>query len=575
MRIQPQAAPRTAPRPLRADARSERIEHWLRDVYQGTLSGVRGASSAYAGQMVGMAVGAAVAAPLAVATGNVFVFFGGSALLGCAGAYAAYRWDRKHPGTSRSGLLDGALLAGAGAQAVPRFVYPSLMGASAADRSVILGSLDQLPMGSVTSLSSVRVLPGLDHAQVSGMALPGFSQNSIYLDRESLHSWNFGHELVSHEVGHCRDFENVRAGVFGAHSLHRPFGHAPFVTWYARTDMFEDFAETHAQYHAGNRAALEAATPAKFHALEQLQRPGLGEQWASRPEVREAGRQVGAALEAVPYLRQGLELAAGLVAPVQMRRGAARLEAGFLSGDASQKFQGKMALASGLMMLGGAGPLGAVLTGATSAVVGGLVADGKLSLDQANRLGNGAVAVAAGPLGMMGSGIAAELVKGGVDLSQVVDAPGQRGPSRGPRELPWVLAGISGGLFAGATVGALTGGVGGAITGMVWGPLAGGALGLGLGLATRPPSTPGRLDLTPSDRVYLGRVIGCGAAGGVLGSVLGGRFGSLAGAAVGGAALGPAGAVTGAFVGRFAGMMLGALALGRAGAFAGRKWDEG
>lgn len=567
---------RLAPEPQR-DPRAERIEHWLRGVQEKTLWGLRSASSAYAGQMVGMAVGAALSAPLAVATGNVFVFFGGSALLGCAGAFTAYRWDRKN---AEKPVAESPLLeAGMALKAVPDFIYPSIAGATTADRAVIMETLDRLPMGSVTSVSSIGVLPGLENANVSGVALPAFSQNQIYVDRSSLHSWgNWGRELVAHEVGHARDFERTGLGVFGARSLLGPFGREPFVSWYAGSNRLEDFAETHAVYHTGDRAVLQAVNPGKFAELERLQRPGLGEEWASQPGVRNAGRELGGALETVPYLRQALELAGGLIAPLQLRRGARKLEAGFLQGDDAQKFQGKMALASGLMLLSPAGPAGALLTSATSGVLNGLVSDGKLSLAQANRIGNGAVAVASGPIGMVGSAVCAELTAGGVDFSHVAYRPGEHATGHPDASsgdgVPWTLGGISVGLFVGATVGSFLGGVGGAFTGMLWGPLAGGAAGLAAYHLRKPPSVPGKLDLTGSDKAFLGRVIGCGAAGGVLGSLVGARLGAAAGAAVGGALLGPAGAVTGEFVGRFTGTMLGSLALGRAGAYAGRRWDE-
>ncbi|MCE7874709.1 hypothetical protein DYH09_30670 [bacterium CPR1] len=567
-----------APRPV--DARAERIEHWLRGVQEGTLANLRGAASAYAGQMVGMAVGAVLFAPAAVATGNVFVFFGGASLLGCAGAYAGYQIDRKQA-QRQSGpdrLTGAALAAGTAVQALPKFAYPSLLGASTADRAVIMGALDKMPMGSVTSLSHVQVLSDLTNTGASGMALPAFSQNGVLLDRESLHYWGWGEELVAHEVGHTRDFDRVGYGVFGGHSLLGPFGRAPYITSYAGTNRLEDFAETHALYHTGQRSSMEARTPAKLQAMEALHQQGLGERFAERPEVRQAGRDLGRALEAVPYLRQGLELAGGLVAPIQVRRGARKLEDGFLRGDEAQKFHGKMNLASGLMILAPAGPVGALITSATHAVVGGLVQDGKLSLERANSIGNGALAIAAGPLGMVGSAVIGELSAGGVSIQRASYQPGEHptgkpDPSR-PGALPWLAAGISGGIGLGATLGALTGGALGAVSGMFWGPLAGTALALGAFALTRPEPVPGKLDLTRDDRMYLARVIGGGALGGTLGALGGGELGGLAGTAAGGAMLGPAGAVTGAWVGRFAGMMLGSLALGRAGAWAGRKLDD-
>ncbi|MEW6283158.1 MAG: hypothetical protein AB1758_31395, partial [Candidatus Eremiobacterota bacterium] len=199
LRLPAPAAPRPAKAPARAPRRkqvydrSDRITHWLRGLQERSLANLRGAAAAYAGQMVGMAVGAALFAPLSVATGNVFVFFGGSTLLGCGAALGAYRWDRRQAQrmAGHGGLPEAALGAGMVAQAVPKFAYPSLLGATAADRALVVEALDRMPMGSVTSLSTVHVVPGLDRAGVGGVAYPAFSQNLILLDRDSLH-WGWG-----------------------------------------------------------------------------------------------------------------------------------------------------------------------------------------------------------------------------------------------------------------------------------------------------------------------------------------------------------------------------------------------
>ncbi|MEW6284463.1 MAG: hypothetical protein AB1758_37965, partial [Candidatus Eremiobacterota bacterium] len=323
---------------------------------------------------------------------------------------------------------------------------------------------------------------------------------------------------------------------------------------------------------------LAAATPAKFHAMEELHRPGLGEAWAERPAVREAGRELGRAIESVPYLRQALELAGGLVAPVQVRRGARRLEDGFLCGDERQKFHGKMSLASGLMMLGPVGPVAALAAAAAHGVVGTMVDRQVMSLEQANRVGNVALAVSLGPLGMVGSAVGEQLEAAGVDIQRVAYAPGEHPTGKPDAEnlggLPWLVGGASLGMCLGASLGALVGGVAGGVTGMFWGPFAGAVLGLGAYSLVRPDPQPSQLDLTSEDKRFLARVIGGGVLGGAAGSLLGGHAGQLTGAAAGGALLGPPGAVTGAWFGRALGMLAGSLALGRAGAWAGRRWAE-
>ncbi|MEW6283214.1 MAG: hypothetical protein AB1758_31685, partial [Candidatus Eremiobacterota bacterium] len=355
------------PRAPRQSTRAERLSHWARNLQSSTLANLRFGSAAFAGQMVGMVVGAAIFTPLALSMGNPYVLTGGTALVGGAVAMGGYFVEKLRSGSEStrgagSTVADAALGAGTALKAMPRFLYPSLMGATGADRQLIMEALDRLPMGSVTSTSSIQVIPGLENTGALGICHPLFSQNRILLDRAAL-GWfpGFNHELVSHEVGHARDFARGY-GPFGAHSLPGPFGSAPFVTEYAQTNRFEDFAETHAHYHM-EREALARATPEKFQIMDQLHRQGLTERFTEQPAVRDAGRSVGQALERVPYLREGLELAAALVGPLQVNRGAAALEEGLRRGDPDKKFQGKMTLATGaLLMNPGWAPAGLAVT---------------------------------------------------------------------------------------------------------------------------------------------------------------------------------------------------------------------
>ncbi len=576
--ITPAAA--AIPEEQSAPDRSERIGSWLQDLQAKSLVNLRVGSAAYAGQLVGMAIGAAIFAPLAISTANVYILTGGSALMGGATCLGAYYLE-KHLSSRRtaapsSSLVDGALGLGAALRAVPQFAYPSLVGATGAERELILNSLDRLPMSSVTSASTIQMVPGLERTGAIGIAHPTFSQTRLLLDRDAM-TWgyDFHHELISHEVGHSRDF--VRGfGPLGAHSLIGPFGKGPFLTDYSQTNRMEDFAETHAHYHMNqaSRAELARVTPEKFQVLDELSQRGLADEWTERPGVRKAGKSVGQALEAAPYLRNALELAGALIAPAQIHRGARRLEAGLIKGDAQQKFHGKMSLASGLLLLAPGGAPGALAVGATHAVLAGLVADGKLKAEQADRIGSGVLATAAGPVGMVCSAIGSELAASGVDMSRV-SASGGEPPTSHLGGVLAVIGGTTTGMFLGATIGGALGGVGGAMAGSFWGSAGGAALGLGgwSVLQLGKKRTASSYDLTGGDKVFLAKVVGGGVLGGAAGTVLGGYAGKLAGAALGGLVLGPAGAVTGAFLGRFAGMTLGSLALARAGAWAGRKLD--
>lgn len=568
----PAAAPPPAPRS--APDRAERVGLWLRDLEARSAANLRVGSAAYAGQLVGMAIGAAIFAPLAVSTANVYVLTGGSALVGGLTCLGAYYLD-KHFADSKplqAPGLDAALGVGAALRGLPKFAYPSLVGASEAERALIYNSLDRLPMASVTSVSTMHVIDGLERTEAIGIAHPTFSQTRVLLDKGAL-AWgnDFHHELISHEVGHARDFSRG-FGPLGAYSVFGPFGKGPYITDYAQTNRMEDFAETHAHYHmsAADRAELARVTPEKFKVLDHLSQPGLSEQWADQKSVREAGKGVGRALEAAPYLRNALELAGALIAPAQIHRGAKALEAGLVNGDARQKFHGKMNLASGIMLLVPGGAAGAIAVNATHGVLSGLVAEGKLPAEQADRISSGVLATAAGPVGMVCRAIGSELGAAGVDVGRM-GAPERA--EAGAGGVLAVIGGSSAGLFLGAALGGAVGGIGGAMAGSFWGSAGGAALGMAgwAALSARQPSRATAYDLTGGDKIFLAKVIGGGVLGGAAGTALGGHLGRVAGFAVGGALLGPAGAVSGAFLGRFAGMLVGSLALARAGAWAGRR----
>ncbi|MBI3929572.1 MAG: hypothetical protein HY319_28785 [Armatimonadetes bacterium] len=570
--------------------REERIVHFLRDAKQSTLQHMRSMASAYAGELIGAAIGAVVFSPVAIRAGSMYVMTGGAALLGGAGALAGYylqnarekKFDASRP--NQLGGLDVAIAAGSAVQSLPKFLYPTIGGATAAERAVIERALDSIPLSGVTSVSTIDVAKGLEAQGIAGVAHPIFSQSRIMLDRDQMALPGWNEEVVIHEVGHAFDFTRGFGPIGSISQRGGGFGSAPHVSDYAETNRMEDFAESYLEFHR-RQDHLRSVAPEKLEALEAAQQQGVVDELMDRPAVREAGKNISATIGRVPYLRTGLELAGALLSPLQVNRGSRQLEEGLVAGDPVKNFEGKMNLASGvLLFFPGMAPL-ALATNVGHLALSHQVARGNVSIEQANSVADKVLAVATGPIGMIGAAAGTELEAAGISLSKASYAPGEaekEGVKVGGNFLRGLLTTVGGmvaGAVAGSAIGHALGGTTGAVTGILWGRLAGGALGLGAyGLwqaaAARGKGTdPNPLDLTREDKIFLAKVGGGAIVGGLTGAFLGAYGGRAVGSAIGAALGGPAGAVTGQTIGSTLGMLVGSGGLGKAGAYLGRKLD--
>jgi hypothetical protein len=574
--------------PLAGDA-GQRIGHFVRGVTLESLQHLRYLSTANAFQQVGSTVGSLALTPLAIrlASDNAPLIgglaIGGTVAAGAIGALAGYAWLYKKDGDREglqnfSKLNDTALAVGTALQSLPKFVYPSVIGATDAQRDVIYNALDRLPLHQATASATMQVVPDLLDTGISGMSQPGASHVHILLDESRLNYARSGTELVLHEQAHAVDYSGG-FGLLGAHNWKGGFGKAPFVSHYAGSNRYEDFAESFEAYQMDPQGFKEKF-PAKAAVIEDISHPDLISGAADRPGVRDTGKKIGTALGKVPYLRTGLELAGSLVAPIQIYRGAGKLADGLESGDEKKQLDGKLNLASGLFLsIPGARPM-ALATGiAGAAIKATSVEDNEAHMEQANKWADRVLTASAGPVGMAVAAVAGELQSNGlrIDESQGFAPQGWQAarPGKGAmlKGTLSTVGGTVGGALLGAAIGGAVSGSAGAVLGALWGQVAGGMIGLGGYSIHRTLSEGNKQDdplaLTASDKRFLKGTIGGAVAGAGVGTVAGAVGGRMVASALGQAIGGPGTASILGSIGGWAGGLAGAYGGGRLGAGVG------
>jgi hypothetical protein len=457
-----------------------------------------------------------------------------------------------------SGVTGGAKVL----KAIPSFLYPSIRNATAAEKKLILDTLDGLPLKDVTSVGTITMSDSLaTNLGASGMARNEIFRKAITFDRGELSIPGWGKDVIIHEVGHTRDFADgllPLTGDSGIGPLGRgPWGKAPHITNYAATNHWEDFAESHVAFHE-NPESLKALSPEKFDAMQKIHEPTLYDKIMDRTGIREAGKKVSEAIDKVPYLRDTLQVAGAILGPVQSHHGATELQSGIRRDDPALRMAGKMDLAQGLAFTSkAAAPVGLGLLGLRM-YLNNRIKAGKMSLEKAESIANGTLAVVGGPIGLTVFAAIKEMLRpddpagdarqgapAGGARSQRESGPGETGQGALKKLTleetnPETLFNPKEKFFKERSV---------AVDGV--------------------RRTDG--DLTKDDKIFMAKV-GTGAAlGGILGTVAGWQGGALAGAALGGLVGGPFGAAVGAFVGKAAGI-LGASWFGaKLGAKLGRK----
>lgn len=210
----------------------------------------------------------------------------------------------KHP-VLEAGIQD-AMALNRGLQAFPKFIYPTITGATPGEQEFILNVLDGLPLKDVNSVKGLIVVPDIDGA--SGLAFRHTITNTIHLNREQISiSPGWFREVLTHEVGHTKDYNsawfNHPSTAGHNHSSREPWGAGPYVTEYSGKSHYEDYAESYAKYHT-DPERLKKANLEKYALIEEHEKENFMERLIDREEFRETGKWIG--LNAFP--NQGTRL---------------------------------------------------------------------------------------------------------------------------------------------------------------------------------------------------------------------------------------------------------------------------
>lgn len=575
---------------LSGDA-GQRIGHFVRGMAHESLQHVRYLAGATAFRSVGSTLGQLVGTPIAIKLAHENaalvggVAIGSTVALGAIGGLLGYMWVRgqsddadgeERKTTVFGKVADKGLDVASALSALPKFIYPSVYGATDAQRQAIYSALDQLPLEDATASATMTVVPNLVDTGISGMSQPGASHVRILLDQSYIDNPSLARNLVFHENGHAVDYSGG-FGLLGANNWRGHFGHGPFVSGYAESNRYEDWAETYEHFHNGSDLS---AVPDKAEVVRRVSEQNPLDKAIDTPKVRNAGKSIAETLAKVPYLRDGLELASSLVAPVQIYRGTGDLLKGLETDDGELKLKGKFNLASGLFLtLPGASPLALVSSVAGSVIKTAAKEEREDGFKTANKWADTILSVSAGPVGVAFAAVNSELQANGLKFD---DAHGFNGlgwqAARATKSslikgTLFTVGGVVGGSLAGAALGVALGGSSGAAIGSLWGQLAGGAIGVGTYGALRALKQDKKskhpLALTTGDKKFLAGMVGGAIVGGGAGTAVGSYAGKAFGELVGGMVAGPAGASVGATVLSWAGGLAGAYGGAKLGAAAG------
>lgn len=375
-------------------------------------------------------------------------------------------------------------------KAFPKFIYPTISGATPAERQFILQTLDSLPLKDVNTVKSLEVVARIPNA--SGLAEPLQVTNVIKLARDQISirpEWF--KEVVIHEVGHTRDFDSAWFGFIHHNSGHAPWGQAPFVSNYAHTNHWEDYAETHADYFLRPDHLKEVA-PEKYRLMHQQEQQNFLEHVIDRPAFRDTGKWLGEHLGPSQGVRTGLQVAFWLTSGIQIMVGLDRLRASTQQQDAAKHADGVLDVAAGTLFASKVMALGGMAVQGAHAALDQAMAGGDIAANDADA----AVRMASDPveraIRAVGSRVgltapfsatvaAHEAPAAHRTRAACIAAGGAGGALVGGIAGPYL--GIMAGYAAAGPVGGAVGLVAGALAGYAGGSWAGGRLGTAVGKA--------------------------------------------------------------------------------------------
>lgn len=435
-------------------------------------------------------------------------------------------------------------------RAIPKFIYPSIQNATPVEEAMIMGTLDTLPLRTVTSTNTITINPTLaDDMSAAGLARELLFDKPIDLDKGHVAIKGFNDELLIHELGHTRDFSEVPIPLVGTSSK-GPWGKGPYVfdptldapgePTYASTNHWEDFAQSHKFYHR-NPDQLKATSMEKFEAMDKLHEPTLYDNVMDRSGIREFGKKVSKVIDKVPHLRTAFNAIGTIMGPIEMKIGADKLQDGIKEADLTKKYEGKMYLAQGIAFSSKVlAPVGLGIA-ISKFVVDRKLKKGKWTIKQADNFASKAAAGITGPLGMVCLAITEEMLK----TPEGQDFDNFKYQEKKPE-------GFKGKLIQGIGIRQFN---------------------------VQEVDTKRKLDtdeanLTKGDKIFMAKVGGGGIVGGVAGTIAGYTGGAIAGATIGGLIGGPFGALLGGLLGKVSGTMFMSYQGSKAGAKLGRLLDK-
>lgn len=279
--------------------------------------------------------------------------------------------------------VDVATTGAAVLNAFPKFIYPSVINATAAEQAQIYSTLDNLPINHVAGVSTINVVPSIPSDKpgwiVFGNATDYGLTSRIHLSRETLTTPQGWDDTLIHEVGHTVDYGHKPYPFGPGASAHAPYGgNGARVTDYAGTNEKEDYAETYQEYHQ-RPDNLKKVNPDKYQDQVENNHQSFMEKLVDRKEFRETGKFLGQLMGPNKPTRHAIDSALAVSGGVQILRGVEQWSASAYNGDSLQHAQGILSTVSGALLLSGVSPLAAVGVQAASTALAQSVKRGDLN----------------------------------------------------------------------------------------------------------------------------------------------------------------------------------------------------
>ncbi|MEQ8225119.1 MAG: hypothetical protein ABRQ37_22560 [Candidatus Eremiobacterota bacterium] len=373
---------------------------------------------------------------------------------------------------------------------LPNFIYPSIENATEAEAKVIMEALEAMPIHDRISADRILVVDKLEEG-VLGTAGDHAFEKVINLLKSHMGDADKGRALVWHETAHTSDYQT---GLLHIDELSQsgkgPWGKGPFITDYASTNQWEDFADSVEESYK-NPENLKSTCPEKFNIIQERNKPTLQDKLFDNTAFKETGKFITEQIDKIPGGRHTFDAVRNLIGPFEFLRGTLKC----LSKDELKQAQGQLTMTAGIcftiaplsVAASFMGPIGVGLTGASAGLTKA-VEKGEITAEQANRAASHVLCVLVGPLALAIYGV--EKTYKGIKyfitgkkteekkLNMAVADGIAFGSGIGS------AAGSMAGTWAGCQAGYAIGGPVGGVAGLILGGIAGFSLGNSLGSMT-------------------------------------------------------------------------------------------